>query len=54
MLAPQSPQEKLSKFFDSRPSPTELKQRNILKDSNVAPALQAAQVTHSSIALRIR
>ena len=51
-LAPQSPQEKLEKFFDNRPSPTELKQRNILKDSNVAPALQSAQAHHPKIAFR--
>jgi hypothetical protein len=42
--APQSPQEKLEKFLDNRPSPAELKQRNILKDSKVAPSLQSAQV----------
>ena|SRR5271156_39875 len=42
-LAPQSPQEKLERFFDTRPTSEELKQRNILKDSKVAPALQAAQ-----------
>jgi len=50
-LAPQSPQEKLEKFFNSRPSPTELKQRNILKDSNVAPALQSAQAQDPKISL---
>lgn len=44
--APQSPQEKLEKFFDNRPSPAELKQRNILKDSKLAPSLQSAQVFH--------
>src|SRR5579862_3458458 len=44
LSAPQSPQEKLERFFDNRPSPTELKQRNILKDSKVAPSLQSAQV----------
>jgi hypothetical protein len=43
-IAPQSPQEKLERFFDQRPSPTELKQRNILKDSKLAPSLQSAQV----------
>jgi len=42
-LAPQSPQEKLERFFDSRPTTEELKQRNILKDSKVAPALQSKQ-----------
>jgi RPEL repeat len=42
--APQSPQEKLQRFFDHRPTTEELKQRNILKDSKVAPALQSAQV----------
>ena len=42
---PQSPQEKLEKFFDNRPSTTELKQRNILRDSKVAPALQSAEVS---------
>ena len=44
-VAPQSPQEKLEKFFDNRPSPTDLKQRNILKDSKLAPSLQSAEVS---------
>ena len=44
-IAPQSPQEKLERFFDNRPSPTDLKQRNILKTSNVAPSLQGAQAS---------
>jgi RPEL repeat len=45
LQVPQSPQEKLERFFDQRPSPTELKQRNILKDSKLAPSLQSAQVS---------
>jgi hypothetical protein len=47
-IAPQSPQEKLERFFDhQRPSVSELKERNILKDSKLAPALQSAEVTPS-------
>ena len=46
-VAPQSPQQKLERFFDTRPSPTDLKQRNILKDSKLAPSLQSAEVPHS-------
>ena len=44
-IGPNSPQEKLQHFLDHRPSPTELKQKNILKDSKVAPSLQAAEVS---------
>lgn len=53
LQAPQSPQEKLERFFDQRPSPTELKQRNILKDSKLAPSLQSAQVSSSSTELTL-
>ena len=41
---PQSPQEKLTKFFQRRPSLHELEERNILKDPKVAPAIQSAKV----------
>jgi len=39
----QSPQEKLTKFFERRPSQHELEERNILKDVKVAPAIQSAK-----------
>jgi hypothetical protein len=39
-----SPQEKLEKFFERRPSMHELEERNILKDAKVAPAIQSAKV----------
>jgi hypothetical protein len=42
----QSPQEKLTKFFERRPSLHELEERNILKDPKVAPAVQSAKVLH--------
>lgn len=42
----QSPQEKLTKFFERRPSLHELEERNILKDPKVAPAIQSAKVLH--------
>jgi len=41
---PQSPQEKLTKFLQRRPSQHELEERNILKDPKVAPAIQSAKV----------
>jgi hypothetical protein len=41
---PQSPQEKLTKFFQRRPSQHELEEKNILKDPKVAPAIQSAKV----------
>lgn len=41
---PQSPQAKLQKFFQRRPSQHELEERNILKDPKVAPAIQGAKV----------
>jgi len=40
----QSPQEKLTRFFERRPSQHELEERNILKDPKVAPAIQGAKV----------
>ena len=40
----QSPQERLTKFFERRPSQHELEQRNILKDTKIAPAIQGAKV----------
>ena len=39
----QSPQERLTKFFERRPSQHELEERNILKDAKIAPALQSAK-----------
>lgn len=49
-LAPQSPQEKLERFFEhQRPTVSELKERNILKDSKLAPSLQSAEVTSKPI-----
>jgi hypothetical protein len=39
-----SPQEKLEKFFERRPSMHELEEKNILKDAKVAPAIQSAKV----------
>ena len=42
----QSPQDRLTKFFERRPSQHELEERNILKDPKVAPAIQSAKVRH--------
>jgi hypothetical protein len=39
-----SPQERLSKFFQRRPSQHELEERNILKDVKIAPAIQSVKV----------
>src|ERR1700738_2915115 len=39
----QSPQERLTKFFERRPSQHELEERNILKDVKIAPAIQSAK-----------
>jgi hypothetical protein len=48
---PQSPQEKLTKFFEVRPSVQELEGRNILKDIKIAPAIQSAKVKNGEIIL---
>jgi RPEL repeat len=48
---PQSPQEKLTKFFEVRPSVQELEERNILKDIKIAPAIQSAKVHHGKVVL---
>ena len=50
---PQSPQEKLTKFFENRPSQQELEERNILKDIKVAPAIQSAKVFFYDVGLGI-
>jgi hypothetical protein len=39
----QSPQERLIKFLERRPSQHELEERNILKDVKIAPAIQSAK-----------
>lgn len=48
---PQSPQEKLTKFFEVRPSVQELEERNILKDIKIAPAIQSAKVPNVEVML---
>jgi hypothetical protein len=48
---PQSPQEKLTKFFEVRPSVQELEDRNILKDIKIAPAIQSAKAHPTEIML---
>jgi hypothetical protein len=48
---PQSPQEKLTKFFEVRPSVQELEERNILKDIKIAPAIQSAKVHNLEVML---
>jgi hypothetical protein len=50
---PQSPQEKLTKFFEVRPSVQELEERNILKDIKIAPAIQSAKVHYVEIMLNV-